>query len=202
MRMAQLKSNSQLISAYASHGAAAGFDGLFCVVSDPVDLLCQAALQAGAGGLRPTQLMGLGLGVMQARAAYYAQKDGRPALARFPQEGRSFGPHGQGLVVANSISDYDDALSQELTAQALHANLYLREVGFKPYVAPALSSGALSLLAALQGRWHYSSTYLDGVFFGCRNRRTALGPEVEQQPLPDALWARLQATEQLLRNIM
>ena len=73
-------------------------------------------------------------------------------------------------MAANSIEHYDDALSRELTERVVQANLEMRRLGFKPYVAPALSSGALSLLACLRGQWHCSSTYLDGVFMGARNR--------------------------------
>ena len=63
-------------------------------------------------------------------------------------------------MAANSIEHYDDALSRELTERVVKANLEMRRLGFKPYVAPALSSGALSLLACLRGQWHCSSTYL------------------------------------------
>ena len=64
-------------------------------------------------GLRPEQVQGFGLGVMNARAAYYAKRDGR--FSQFLTEGRSFGPHGQDLVIADSIENYNDELSKELT---------------------------------------------------------------------------------------
>ena len=136
---------------------------------------------------------------MNARAAYYARKDSR--FASFLQEGRAFGPHGEGLIIANSIEHYDDTLSQALTAQTLQANLELRGLGFKPYVAPALSSGALSVLLCLRGKWHCSSQYLGGIFLGAKNRLTAAGPAVEQLPLPDGLFRRLENTTALLHNI-
>ena len=136
---------------------------------------------------------------MNARAAYYARKD--PRFASFLTEGRSFGPHGEDLVIANSIRNYDDALSRRLTEQAVRANLRMRELGFKPYIAPALSSGALSLLLCLRGQWHCSSTYLDGVFMGARNRVLPTGTELERLPLPQALRDRLQTTMDRLRAI-
>ena len=136
---------------------------------------------------------------MNARAAYYAKKD--PRFADFLTDGRSFGPHGEDLVLANSITRYDDALSRELTELTAHANLEMRRMGFKPYVAPALSSGALSLLLCLRGQWHCSSAYLGGVFMGGRNRATASGIEFERLPLPKALLARLRETEAKLRAI-
>ena len=78
----------------------------------------------------------------------------------------------------------------------------MRRLGYKPYVAPALSSGALSLLALLRGQWHYSSVYMDGIFMGCRNRLTPDGViEAEQLPLPDELRRRLEETAARLRAI-
>ena len=208
VRMAQYRLNRELAALYARKAREARYRGLFCVVSDPVDPLCRAVLtesnRAPSGemdyqGLFSHQVRGFGLGVMNARAAYYARKD--PRFASFLTEGRSFGPHGEDLVIANSIRNYDDALSRQLTEQAVRANLRMRELGFKPYVAPALSSGALSLLLCLRGRWHCSSTYLDGVFMGARNRVLPTGTELERLPLPQALQDRLQITMDRLRAI-
>ena len=208
VRMAQYRLNRELAALYACKARQARYRGLFCVVSDPVDPLCRAVLtesnRAPSGemdyqGLFSHQVRGFGLGVMNARAAYYARKD--PRFASFLTEGRSFGPHGEDLVIANSIRHYDDALSRRLTEQAVRANLRMRELGFKPYIAPALSSGALSLLLCLRGRWHCSSTYLDGVFMGARNRVLPTGTELERLPLPQALQDRLQTTMDRLRAI-
>ena len=208
VRMAQYRLNRELAALYAQKARQARYRGLFCVVSDPVDPLCRAVLtesnRAPSGemdyqGLFSHQVRGFGLGVMNARAAYYARKD--PRFASFLTEGRSFGPHGEDLVIANSIRNYDDALSRQLTEQAVRANLQMRELGFKPYIAPALSSGALSLLLCLRGQWHCSSTYLDGVFMGARNRVLPTGTELERLPLPQALRDRLQTTMDRLRAI-
>ena len=208
VRMAQYRLNRELAALYAQKARQARYRGLFCVVSDPVDPLCRAVLtesnRAPSGemdyqGLFSHQVRGFGLGVMNARAAYYARKD--PRFASFLTEGRSFGPHGEDLVIANSIRHYDDDLSRQLTEQAVRANLQMRELCFKPYIAPALSSGALSLLLCLRGQWHCSSTYLDGVFMGARNRVLPTGTELERLPLPQALRDRLQTTMDRLRAI-
>lgn len=208
VRMAQYELNRDLVAQYAKKARQARYKGLFCVVSDPVDPLCRAALlesnrdEAGhldGLGLFPHQVRGFGLGVMNARAAYYAKKD--PRFADFLIDGRSFGPHGEDLVIANSVSHYDDALSRELTDLAAHANLDMRRMGFKPFVAPALSSGALSLLLCLRGAWHCSSACLGGVFMGGRNRMTPMGVEFERLPLPEELLARLRETEKKLHAI-
>ena len=208
VRMAQYQLNRVLAAQYGKMAREAGYKGLFCVVSDPVDPLCRTVLlesnrgedgQLDGRGLFPHQVRGFGLGVMNARAAYYAKKDAR--FAEFLTDGRSFGPHGEDLVIANSMGHYDDDLSRELTNLAAHANLEMRRMGFKPYVAPALSSGALSLLLCLRGQWHCSSAYLGGVFMGGRNRTTDGGIEFERLPLPGALRERLQETEEKLRAI-
>ena len=163
VRMAQYGLNRELAAVYARMAREKRYQGLFCVVSDPVDPLCRAVLTEsnrapGGGmdyqGLLTCQVRGFGLGVMNARAAYYARQD--PRFASFLTDGRTFGPHGEDLVVANSIDRYDDGLSRLLTERTVHANLQMREMGFKPYVAPALSSGALSLLLCLRGQWHCS----------------------------------------------
>ncbi len=208
VRMAQYEQNRPLAASYGRMAREKGFGGLFCVVSDPVDPLCRVVLmesnrnEAGrldGQGLFPHQVRGFGLGVMNARAAYYGRKD--PRFGDFLMDGRTFGPHGEDLVVANSITRYDDVISRELTERTAHANLEMRALGFKPYAAPALSSGALSVLGCLRGQWHCSSTYLDGVFFGARSRLAANGPEVERLALPEPLVERLRETLERLKAL-
>ncbi len=199
VRMAQLAANRALVRRYANMAAAQHFQGLIAVVSDPVDPLCKAFL--AASGLAPCQVQGYGLGVMHARALYYAGKE--PRFSHFAKEGRAFGPHGADLVIADSIENYNDALSKELTALAVGANVKVRELGFKPYIAPAISSAALSILLTLRGQWHDSSLYLGdentGAFLGIKNRMTAAGPVYEDIPLPEALYQRIKsAYERLL----
>ena len=209
VRMAQFEANKALISFFAKKARIAGFKGLFAVVSDPVDPLCKAVFLASnenmegqfdGKGLLPEQIQGYGLGVMNARAAYYAKQDAR--FASFLTEGRAYGPHGENLVIANSIEHYDDALSRELTRLAVEANLRTRELGFKPYVAPAISSAAISILLTLRGEWHYSSNFLGGVYMGCKNRTTEYGLEMEALPLPEALFLRIEKAYQSLEAIL
>ena len=210
VRMAQFEQNAAIVKHYARMARAARFQGLWAAVSDPVDPLAKTAYlesnrdENGAWdgkGLRPEQVQGFGLGVMNARAAYYAKRD--PRLASFLTEGRSFGPHGTGLWIANSIARYDEALSRELTELTVTANLKMRELGFKPYVAPALSSGALSILLALRGEWHCGSVFLDGVYMGVKNRFTPAGVETELLPhIPDPLFAHIREAAEHLKEIL
>ena len=210
VRMYQFENNAKIVSHYAKLARAAQFQGLWCAVSDPVDPLAKTAyLESNRDengvwdgkGLRPEQVQGFGLGVMNARAAYYAKRDGR--FASFLTEGRAFGPHGTGLFIANSLEHYDDGLSQELTQLTVTANLKMREIGFKPYVAPALSSGALSLLLTLRGEWHCGSVFLDGIYLGCKNRYTSAGVETELLPhIPDPLFDHIREAAEHLKAVL
>ena len=210
VRMAQFENNAAIVKTYARMARKANFQGLWCAVSDPVDPLAKTAyLESNKDeegnwdgkGLRPEQVQGYGLGVMNARAAYFAKKDEK--LSSFLTEGRSFGPHGTGLFIANSIENYNEEISQELTHKTVTANLVMREIGFKPYVAPALSSGALSILLTLRGQWHCGSVFLDGIFMGCKNRYTPAGVETELLPhIPDPLFAHIQEAADHLKAIL
>lgn len=209
VRMIQFEGNSKLLSAYANMARKCGFKGIFAVVSDPVDLLCKSVFidsntnengKIDYKGLAPEQIRGYGLGVMHARAAYYAglAKD----TAHYLNEGRAYGPHGKGLVIADSIENYNEDKSIYLTKKAKEANLQVRETGFKPYIAPALSSGSLSLLATIRGQWHYSATYMGGVFMGAKNRFIESGVEIEILDIPNELLLRLQETYRKLERII
>lgn len=209
VRMYQFENNSKIVAQYARQARAEHFKGLFAVVSDPVDPLAKTAwLESNKDengildlkGLRPEQVQGFGLGVMNARAAYYAKRDGR--FSQFLTEGRSFGPHGQDLVIADSIENYNDELSKELTQLTVTANLHMRAIGFKPFIAPAYSSGAISLILMMRGEWHCGSVFMGGIFMGVKNRYTEYGLETEILPLPDALYERIVMAEENLKKIV
>ena len=204
VRMAQLEKNREMLKAYSAQARKARFSGLFCQISDPVDQLARCVFlqsnrdEAGTydfRGLLPEQIMGFGLGVMQARAAYMARKMGLdcPNL-------QAYGPHGADLVVANDPRDYDPAISEELTRRTVGANLEVRALGFKPYIAPAISSAALSILSLLRGKPFLGAVPLGGVYFGCRSRLTDRGFELLREDLHPDLLARLQAAWNKLKE--
>ncbi len=203
VRMVQYESNAKIIEPYAKMARNCGFEGVFAVVSDPVDQLCYKVYRSSneddAGifdglGLRPEQVRGYGLGVMFARASYYADQYGV-----FFEKGRAFGPHGKELIVANDPQDYDPTVSRQLTKLTVEANLEVREAGYKPFIAPALSSGALSLLNTMRGTWNDSTVMLDGVYIGCRNRLTSEGVEVERHEMSDLLVKKLEDVVEVLK---
>lgn len=209
VRMAQFESNSSIVSEYARMARDDDFKGIFAVVSDPVDLLCKVAFlksnedeafEMDFKGLSSDQIIGYGLGVMNARALFYAKRslDSKDYLT----EGRVFGPHGEGLIVANSIENYDDKRSSILTEKTIKANLKVREFGYKPFVAPALSSGALSILATISGDQFYGATFMNSVYMGSSCRLLESGIEVEQFDFPKDLRERIQNTYDKLEKII
>jgi len=209
VRIKQFEGNSKIISHYARKAREKSFKGIFAVISDPVDLLCKAVFltsnKSRSGefdfkGLAADQIRGYGLGVMHARAVYYAKQN--TETAEYNREGRAFGPHGQGLVIANSLKKYNESLSEMLTDQTVKANLEVRETGFKPYVAPALSSGSYPLIATMSGKWHYSATFMGGVFMGAKNRLLKSGIEIERLDLPVILLEKIKRSYQELGNIL
>lgn len=196
VRMMQFEANRALLREYATLARNHAFNGLFCQISDPVDQLSRAVFlmsnqneqgEYDWNGLLPEQVRGFGLGVMHARAVYSAEKNGVET-----QNLRVYGPHGNGLVIANAPSEgYDDACSKALTHQAETANLAVRSYGFKPYLAPGLSSAAVSVLRALRGEWHDAAVPLGGAYFGCRARLTPKGAAIRRETLNHALFARI-----------
>ena len=209
VRMVQFKANSKIISQYGKMAREKGYKGKFAVVSDPVDPLCKALFISSNSdengeidyrGLSPEQIRGYGLGVMNARALYYSNDDER--TREYKNQGRAFGPHGEGLVIANSIADYNDEASKILTEKAKNANIEVRKSGYKPYIAPALSSGALSILSTIRGDWHYSSTFIGGAFMGSKNRLTKAGTELERLVMDEKLFRRINETYEHVKSII
>ena len=208
VRMAQFQGNKKVISLYGKKAREAGFKGMFFVVSDPVDLLCKAVFiesnknefgELDYRGIPSHRIKGFGLGVMNARAAYIASKE-YPELD-YINEGRVYGPHGEGLIVANSLNSYSHEASLLLTDKTKKANLKVRETGFKPYIAPALSSGALSILSALRGETHYSSSFLGGIYMGSLNKLSHGVTIFERVSMPIKLKERLKETEEYLHKL-
>ena len=204
VRMAQFVRNREMLAGYARRARETAFGGLFCQISDPVDQLCRAVFLESnrdasgafdAAGLLPEQVRGFGLGVMAARAAYHAKKDGIDFSG-----GRVYGPHGADLIVANHPQNYDDALSARLTQETVTANLRVRELGFKPYIAPALSSAAVSLLRLVRGEVCCSAIPMGGAYFGCRSRTTSAGILTQREALHPALFRKIEEVQQRLER--
>lgn len=208
VRIAQYKENSKIIKLYAKMAREANFNGIFAVMSDPVDLLCKTVYHESNKdsngnldfkGLAPESIKGYGLGVMNARAAFYSSLYGN--YDEYITKGRAFGPHGDGLIIANNLKNYDKELSKRLTEDTLNANHKVRDVGFKPYIAPALSSGAISIINTIHGKWHYSSCYLDGVYFGVRNRLLQTGNQVECLEIDPLIIEKINETSRSLKDL-
>ena len=108
---------------------------------------------------------------------------------------RAVDAHGQGLVCANCCGgDYDAAISAELTEKTRTANLRVRELGFKPYLAPAHEPQQTCRRGGERGQEHYGAVPLGGAYFGCVSRMTRFGPELRREALAPALRAELEKT--------
>ncbi len=204
VRMLQFEKNRDMLKLYAKKAREVRFSGVFCQISDPVDLLARCVfLQSNRDengeydfrGLLPEQVAGFGLGVMTARAVYMAERLGLDG-----EQVRAYGPHGSDLVVANSLTGYDGALSEKLTSLTVNANREVRALGFKPYIAPAVSSGAVSILSMLRGEDFFGAIPVGGVYFGCLSRLTAQGSLIRGEEAPSALKTRLTAAWEKLRE--
>ncbi|GAB6106267.1 lactate/malate family dehydrogenase [Fusibacter bizertensis] len=200
VRMVQFEENAKLISMYAQKARTANYKGVFGVVSDPVDLLCRQAFESSNFdtvtqkkdylGLMPEQIVGFGLGVMDARAKYYSDQLG----LKYRETGRAFGPHGKDLIVTENYFDENQEISELLTQKVIHSNLEMRAIGFKPFIAPALSSGANSIVKMLNGELHYSANFLGGVYWGGQNKREGKLVKFEKLPVSQSLFSRLERT--------
>ncbi|MEA2022574.1 MAG: lactate dehydrogenase [Candidatus Caldatribacteriota bacterium] len=209
VRMAQFEGNSKIISIYARKAREKSFKGIFAVVSDPVDLLCKYVFlisnknknsRLDFRGVAPEQIRGYGLGVMNARAVYYAKQNTKTAA--YIREGRAYGPHGEGLIIANDVKNYNETLSEQLTSQTLKANLDVRKTGFKPFIGPALSSGSYPIIATLSGKWHYSATFMGGVFMGAKNRLQKSGIEIERLNISPVLMKKIRSSYKRLSMLL
>jgi len=193
VRLVQFEKNRKVLLDYSRKAEESGFKGYYFIVSDPVDLLCMNLMDEGK--IDSHRIRGFGLGVMEARARFIAREKGV-----FKDDQRTFGPHGKGLIVINSLGSYDEELSKELTALTERENFRVRETGFKPYIAPALSSGSISILKALNEEEHLSTFYNGKVFMGARNTLLESFTLPAKVDLPE-LKPLLMDTEDLLKGL-
>lgn len=209
VRMAQFKKNSSIINNFGKMARNNNYKNLFCVVSDPIEPLCKSLYLSSNtnskdefdyNGIPSENIIGFGLGVMNARANFYS-KNYKESL-NFYKEGRAFGSHGKELVIANSITNYNNDISINLTQDAIKANLVVRDVGFKPFIAPALSSGAISIINTLKGKWNYSAIYFKDSFYGCKNKRIKNTNKIESLNLDDDLYQRIKISYENISKII
>jgi hypothetical protein len=206
VRMIQFEENAKLIAQYAEQARDEQFKGIFAVVSDPVDLLCKQVFESSNRnertgkmdyvGLLPEQVIGFGLGVMDGRAQYYSDQ----MSLNYTDKGRVFGPHGEALVVADDVLSEDQGAAMRLTKCVVEANLEMRALGYKPFVAPAMSSGAVSITKLLAGKDHYSANFLRGVYWGGKNKQNCYGVEYERLTVSKALKVRIESTYKRLED--
>ena len=199
VRLVQFGPNHTILRAFLEQARAAGYTGLFLIVSDPVELLAQAAFhdsnrdRSGAftgDGLAPERIAGLGLGVMWGRALACARREGwEQTVARF---GAAYGPHGPDVVVFDDVRKPNLQRSDALSRAAREGNVRIRNLGHLPYVGPGTSSVGLMLPPLLSGEEVLASVLLDGVYFGAP-ARLEWGVYATPRPLAAEVWDALSA---------
>jgi len=197
VRMMQFEPNRAILRPFLQQARAASYAGLFLIVSDPVELLAQAAFHDGnrdqAGeftgdGLAPERIAGLGLGVMWARALACARREGwEQSVARF---GAAYGPHGPDVVAFDAVRKPNPGRSAALSRAAREGNVRVRNLGHLPYVGPGASSVGLMLPPLLGGNEVLASIMLGGIYFGAP-ARLEWGVYPTPRALGGAVWETL-----------
>jgi hypothetical protein len=162
VRLQQFRDNSGILMEYVTPLAARHFKGIVAILSDPVELLARYAITQTAGSLNPMQFVGLGLGVMHARAMSFNGWSDRLWI---------FGMHGHLTGIIDSIETYSESRSAALAKKVTTINLKMRQEGIKPYVAPAVSSGVYSLICMLNERPFWGSIWTGREVWGSKIRR-------------------------------
>lgn len=194
VRLVQFGPNRAILWAFLEQARAAHYAGLFLIVSDPVELLAQAAFHDSnrdrsggftGDGLAPERIAGLGLGVMWGRALACARREGwEQTVARFSA---AYGPHGPDVVVFDDVRKPNLRRSEAMTGAAREGNVRIRSLGHLPYVGPGTSSVGLMLPPLLAGEEALASVLLDGVYFGAP-ARLDWGVYPAPRPLAGKVW--------------
>jgi hypothetical protein len=161
VRLRQYTANGEILRKLLDSLDRHNFRGKLAVVSDPVEHLTRLAVLHKPAMMREADFFGLGLGVMYARARYFARRRERHAL-------HVCGTHGDLLEVINHPLRYSPERSQQLTAQVRGAHLQMRKLGYIPFIAPALSSAALSLQALSRCRPFFASAWNGTMVWGSK----------------------------------
>lgn len=203
----QFTANKEILKKYVNKARNTGFKGVFAIVSDPVEQLCKAAYimsntddkgNLDYKGMLPEQIQGFGLGIMYSRALYHASKTN--TAPNFKEKGRVYGVNGKGVVIVDDIENYSEKTSEELSVLASDSKYMLKELGFKPYIAPSISSGVLPIISRIAGSYSYSSIYIGGAYFGVKNRATSAGFEIERIKMSDSLFEKIKETHKKLQE--
>ncbi len=173
VRLPQFAPNRPILQEALAAAREARYAGLFCVISDPVEVLAQAAFHDSntdaAGvfhgqGLAPERIAGLALGVMWGRALAVARERGQGD--RVARCGAAFGPHSTEVLAYDDPAHPDLELSAAMSEAARRGNYRIRDLGFFPYIGPALSSIVTALPRLLARQEILASPLVDGIYFG------------------------------------
>lgn len=161
VRLSQFAGNSSILKSYLNGLMDADYRGLFAVMSDPVDHLTRFAIEYTRGKMEPAQFVGLGHGVMFARAHYLApEKDKKHLWAT--------GTHGDLAFIIDDVRNFNEKESARITGETISLNIKVRELGYLPYVAPGMSSGVLSVISLLNGQPFFGTLWNGKMAWGSK----------------------------------
>lgn len=188
VRLVQFQKNSKILGSVVDPN----YKGLYLIVSDPVDLLCDYLVNKHK--VSHLSVIGFGQGVMKARAVYHGS-----------QRAEIFGPHGENLLVINDLHNYSQEESLCIQEACIHDNLVLRKLGYKPYIAPAISSAAFSILDFFLGNWHYATYCRNDIFFGGKFKNIEQGlyiNKIEDHRVVDKIKEHYQIQKEMSNRIV
>ncbi len=170
VRNIQFKENSKILDNLINLFNDNPFKGIVNIISDPVDILCTYLYRNS--DLQPSQITGMGLGVMAGRANYALRKKG---YLDFFNKGIVLGPHNQGVIVIPDVNNSIEKDISEISYEVEKLNFKVRELGFLPYISPAISSVAYNTEFMLENYPILSCTFIDGIYWGFNNIMTKYG---------------------------
>ncbi|MBI5755012.1 hypothetical protein HZA41_02225, partial [Candidatus Peregrinibacteria bacterium] len=197
VRMVQFPFNLGILRQYLEIAKNSQFSGLFAIVSDPPDHLATAVNNEIAQKISGNPYSSERLGNHQlpafsgllnfSRAEWVIRNMGDENLKdSFRREGDVFGPHGQGLVVANARGDnFDPDLSRVVSQMASVANYAVRQAGKLPYDAPGVNL-ALGIIDILCGKDGPISLHIGNVTCGVRAKLHGLSCAFEVHAFDNA----------------
>ncbi|MCR5482451.1 MAG: hypothetical protein K6F52_06615 [Clostridia bacterium] len=194
-RQTMFEYNREEIVRFAGAANDWGFEGTFGIVAESSDMLCAACMGAG---ISPERIRGFDLGVMASRAEYIIKTEEGLFEKIDPAKMRVFGYLGKDFIFANSLGEFDEELSKEMTRMLQKSAMKIKMTGAAPYICTAVASGTHSVIAFLKEEWHYSTVYLGkpgekGGFFGIFNRPYESENLIEKEAVPDVLFHMLSA---------
>lgn len=180
VRLMQFEYNLKILKHIVEIAKKVNFTGQLVVVSDPPEHLSTAVNSSIAQrvsvdpnsdeviGNHQVPAMAGRLNWARALSIVRETRD-QELLRKFLTDGMVFGPHGPGIVVADSVTEFDAVKSEELGKRLGSINYEVRKAGKLPFDAPGINLG-LGIGELLRGETVPVSLNINGVTTGVSGR--------------------------------